>query len=50
MADSKNFRTYNQQIPKLRNDKHIDCHDSKHKQILVLLKYITQQTDNLIDS
>lgn len=39
MADSKNFRTYNQQMRKLRNDKHIDCHDSKHKQILVRAGY-----------
>ena len=31
MADDKNFITYNQQMRKLRNDKHIDCSGSKSK-------------------
>lgn len=39
MADDKNFLTYNQQMKKLRNDKNIDCHDSKHKKILIRAGY-----------
>lgn len=32
---SKDFLTYNQQMKHLRDDKNIDCHDSKAKQILI---------------
>ena len=39
MADDKNFITYNQQMRKLRNDKHIDCSGSKSKKILVRMGY-----------
>jgi abortive infection bacteriophage resistance protein len=39
MSDDKNFITYNQQMRKLRNDKHIDCSGSKDKQILVRMGY-----------
>ncbi len=39
MADDKNFLTYNQQMKKLRNDKNIACHDSKHKKILIRAGY-----------
>ena len=39
MADDKNFLTYNQQMRKLRNNKNIYCHDSKHKKILIRAGY-----------
>lgn len=39
MADDKNFITYNQQMRKLRNDKHIDCSGSNNKKILVRMGY-----------
>ena len=39
MADDKNFITYNQQMRKLRNDKHIDCSGSKDKKILIRMGY-----------
>lgn len=35
MNDDKFFLTYNQQMKKLRNDKHILCNGSSHKKILV---------------
>lgn len=35
----KNFITYNQQMRKLRNDKHIDCLGSEDKKILVRMGY-----------
>ena len=35
MNDDKFFLTYNQQMKKLRNDKHIICNGSSHKKILV---------------
>lgn len=39
MADDKNFITYNQQMRKLRNDKHIACCGSKDKKILIRSGY-----------
>lgn len=39
MADDKNFITYNQQMRKLRNDKHIACSGSKDKKILIRSGY-----------
>lgn len=39
MAEDKFFLTYNQQMRKLRNDKHIKCNDSKHKKLLVRTGY-----------
>ncbi len=39
MADDKCFTTYNQQMRKLRNNKHIDCNGSKDKTILVRAGY-----------
>lgn len=39
MADDKNFITYNQQMRKLRNDKHINCSGSGDKRILVRMGY-----------
>lgn len=35
----KKFLTYNQQMKKLRNDKHIDCNGSSDNQILVRSRY-----------
>ena len=39
MSEDKLFLTYNQQMKKLRNDKHIDCNGSAHKKILVRAGY-----------
>lgn len=39
MADDKSFITYNQQMRKLRNKKHIGCSGSKDKTILVRMGY-----------
>ena len=39
MARDKDFLTYNQQMRKLRNDKHILCTGSNHKKILVRAGY-----------
>lgn len=39
MRDDKLFLTYNQQMKKLRNDKHIICNGSNHKKILVRSGY-----------
>lgn len=39
MTDDKFFLTYNQQMKKLRNDKHIICNGSSHKKILVRTGY-----------
>lgn len=39
MSDDKFFLTYNQQMRKLRNDKHILCNGSSHKKILVRAGY-----------
>lgn len=39
MTNDKDFLTYNQQMRKLRDSKNINCHDSKHKQILVRAGY-----------
>ena len=39
MNDDKLFLTYNQQMKKLRNDKHILCDGSAHKKILVRAGY-----------
>lgn len=39
MNDDKFFLTYNQQMKKLRNDKHIICNGSSHKKILVRTGY-----------
>ncbi|MCM1101027.1 MAG: Abi family protein [Acetatifactor muris] len=39
MADDKIFRTYNQQMRRLRNGKKIECEGSKHKQILIRAGY-----------
>ena len=39
MADDKFFLTYNQQMKKLRNQKHILCDGSPHKKILVRAGY-----------
>lgn len=39
MKDDKLFLTYNQQMRKLRNDKHIDCAESNHKKILIRAGY-----------
>ena len=39
MARDKDFLTYNQQMRKLRNDKHISCNGSNNKKILVRAGY-----------
>ena len=39
MNEDKLFLTYNQQMKKLRNDKHIECNGSMHKKILVRAGY-----------
>ena len=39
MNDDKLFLTYNQQMKKLRNDKHIECRGSSHKKILIRAGY-----------
>ena len=39
MGNDKFFLTYNQQMKKLRNDKHISCTGSSHKKILVRAGY-----------
>lgn len=39
MADDKFFLTYNQQMRHLRDDKNIDCHDSRHKNLLIRTGY-----------
>lgn len=39
MNDDKFFLTYNQQMRKLRNDKHILCNGSAHKKILIRAGY-----------
>ena len=39
MTEDKNFITYNQQMRKLRNDKHINCSGSKDKNILIRTGY-----------
>lgn len=39
MADDKEFMTYNQQMRKLRNKKHIDCAGSNDKEILIRAGY-----------
>lgn len=39
MNDDKFFLTYNQQMRKLRNDKHIECNGSSHKKILIRAGY-----------
>lgn len=39
MNDDKFFLTYNQQMRHLRDDKKIDCHDSRHKNILIRTGY-----------
>lgn len=39
MNEDKFFLSYNQQMKKLRNDKHIDCNGSSHKRILVRAGY-----------
>lgn len=39
MTNDKVFLTYNQQMRKLRNDKHIDCSGSKSKNILIRSGY-----------
>ncbi len=39
MNDDKFFLTYNQQMKKLRNGKHILCNGSAHKKILVRTGY-----------
>lgn len=39
MNDDKFFLTYNQQMKKLRNDKHIICEGSSHKKILIRAGY-----------
>lgn len=39
MTEDKFFLTYNQQMKKLRNDKHIICNGSSHKKILVRAGY-----------
>lgn len=39
MGDDKNFITYNQQMRKLRNTKHIDCSGSNDKKTLVRMGY-----------
>ena len=39
MNDDKFFLTYNQQMRKLRNDKHILCAGSSHKKILIRAGY-----------
>lgn len=39
MGDDKFFLTYNQQMKKLRNDKHITCNGSAHKKILIRAGY-----------
>lgn len=38
-SDDKFFLTYNQQMRKLRNDKHLVCTGSPHKRILVRAGY-----------
>ena len=39
LNEDKLFLTYNQQMKKLRNDKHIDCKGSNHKKILIRAGY-----------
>lgn len=39
MNEDKLFLTYNQQMRKLRNDKHIECKGSSHKKILIRAGY-----------
>ena len=39
MAEDKLFLTYNQQMRYLRNNKKIDCHNSKHKNLLIRTGY-----------
>lgn len=39
MTEDKLFLTYNQQMKKLRNDKHIDCTGSNHKKLLIRAGY-----------
>ena len=39
MSDDKFFLTYNQQMRKLRNNKHILCNGSNHKKILIRAGY-----------
>lgn len=39
MNEDKLFLTYNQQMRKLRNDKHIECKGSGHKKILIRAGY-----------
>lgn len=39
MNEDKLFLTYNQQMKKLRNDKHIECKGSSHKKILIRAGY-----------
>lgn len=39
MTEDKLFLTYNQQMKKLRNDKHIICNGSAHKRILIRAGY-----------
>lgn len=39
MTNDKFFLTYNQQMRKLRNDKHIECTGTSHKKILVRAGY-----------
>ena len=39
MNEDKLFLTYNQQMRKLRNDKHIDCTGSNNKKILIRAGY-----------
>lgn len=39
MENEKNFKTYNQQMRKLRNDKKISCSGSAHKNILIRTGY-----------
>ena len=39
MASDKNFLTYNKQMRKLRDSKHINCNGSEHKKILIRVGY-----------
>lgn len=39
MSNDKFFLTYNQQMRRLRDVKNIDCHDSRHKSILIRTGY-----------
>ncbi len=48
MNDDKFFLTYNQQMKKLRNDKHILCNGSSHKKILVRLAILILLTGTKI--